>query len=137
MSLIAGICHSGPGTLDRDRVRRAARAIADSRRPSAQIWLGAAGVLTGRATPVGSTAWLESPRGGSVAGVVDARLDDRETLARALRGRGWVLDEADDAALVVAACGQWGKDAPRHLLGDFAFAVWEVARERLICGRDP
>lgn len=70
--------------------------------------------------------------------VADARIDGRAEVARALRAGG--LDAADDAPaaeLVLHALRLWGDQAPRHLLGDFAFAAWDGERRRLVCARDP
>jgi asparagine synthase (glutamine-hydrolysing) len=70
--------------------------------------------------------------------VADARIDAREELVRELRGAG--IDAAADAPaaeLILHAVRAWGDDALRHLLGDFAFAVWDAHRKRLFCARDP
>jgi asparagine synthase (glutamine-hydrolysing) len=72
---------------------------------------------------------------GRLVLVADLRLDDREGLVRALgRTPG---SEATDAELVLAAYDRWGTECPEHLLGDFAFALWDVARQRLFAARDP
>ena len=44
--------------------------------------------------------------------------------------------DATDAELVLHAYAAWGEACPEHLLGDFAFAVWDSRRERLFCVRD-
>ena len=46
-------------------------------------------------------------------------------------------DAPADAELILAAYARWGEDCPRHLVGDFAFALWDVPRRRLFCARDP
>src|SRR3989441_8528576 len=62
----------------------------------------------------------------------DARIDNRAELLAAL-GRGV---EATDAELILGAYQRWGERAPEHLLGDFAFAIWDGRREVLFCARD-
>ena len=66
--------------------------------------------------------------------VADARLDNREELAAALgvspSGRG-------DGELILLAYLRWGDDLALHLLGDFAFAIWDERRRRLLAVRDP
>ncbi len=64
--------------------------------------------------------------------VADARLDDRDALARAVG----VSPEHSDHALVAFALGKWGRDAPARLTGDFAFAAWDTAEQQLFCARD-
>lgn len=75
---------------------------------------------------------LRHPESGCLI-VADARLDDREALAARLR-----LDpgEVGDAGLILAAYQRWGDEAPLHLIGDFAFAIWDGARRRLLAARD-
>jgi asparagine synthase (glutamine-hydrolysing) len=68
--------------------------------------------------------------------VMDGRLDNREELKQALRGKGIQVRSQTDTELVLGAYQLWGEDSPRHLLGDFAFAVWDVRRQELFCARD-
>ena len=72
----------------------------------------------------------------SVVLVMDGRLDNREELKQALRGKGIRVRGNADTELVLGAYLLWGEDSPRHLLGDFAFAVWDVRRRELFCARD-
>ena len=41
-----------------------------------------------------------------------------------------------DSALILRAYKTWGEDCAAHLLGDFAFAVWDGRAEKLVLGRD-
>lgn len=41
-----------------------------------------------------------------------------------------------DTELLLAAHARHGRDMCRHLGGMFAFALWDEARQRLVCGRD-
>jgi asparagine synthase (glutamine-hydrolysing) len=74
--------------------------------------------------------------GDALVVVADARIDNRPELGDRLR-LGRALDELSDAALIGAAYRAWGSDAPLHLIGDFAFAVWDGSRRMLYCARDP
>lgn len=70
--------------------------------------------------------------------VADARIDGRDELVRELRAAGVeAAADAPAAELILHALRAWGDDAPRHLLGDFAFAAWDAERRRLFCARDP
>jgi asparagine synthase (glutamine-hydrolysing) len=71
-----------------------------------------------------------SPDGNAI--VFDGRLDNRGDLCAAL-----AADQAStDAALTLAAYAKWGEGAPAYLLGDFAFAIRDAAKRRLVCARD-
>ncbi len=78
--------------------------------------------------------------------VADARLDNRKELVDRLHppldldgrevpgGDGLAIS---DTALLLAAYRRWGTECPARLIGDFAFAVWDVRRRRLFAARDP
>jgi asparagine synthase (glutamine-hydrolysing) len=38
--------------------------------------------------------------------------------------------------LLLAAYEGWGTTCPQHLVGDFAFSIWDLQEERLFCARD-
>ncbi|MFL6258779.1 MAG: asparagine synthetase B family protein [Thermoanaerobaculia bacterium] len=67
--------------------------------------------------------------------LLDGRLDNRpELLARLSPARG---AEASDAELLLAAYLEWDETCTDRLLGDFALAVWDARRRRLLCAVDP
>ena len=66
-----------------------------------------------------------------------ARLDNRGELLWKFGLSGPEQETTPDDALVLAACRRWGEDAPRHLLGDWHFALWNRARRSLLLARDP
>lgn len=69
--------------------------------------------------------------------VADARIDGRGELVRALRAGGVDASiDAPAAELVLHAWRLWGDGCPARLLGDFAFALWDGERRRLLCARD-
>ena len=74
-------------------------------------------------------------RAGLVA-FADARIDDREGLTAALGIAPAERRALTDAALILRAFARWGADCPRHLLGDYAFAVWDTRKRVLFCARD-
>jgi len=74
---------------------------------------------------------------GCLHAVLDGRLDDRAGLVNALVEAGMVTRaSASDADLVLQAYAQWGRQCVMHLVGDFAFCVWDGARQELFCARD-
>lgn len=68
--------------------------------------------------------------------VADVRIDNRDELMHALAGAAALPKTPTDPDLILAAYERWGEEAPRRILGDFAFAIWDVRRERLFCARD-
>jgi asparagine synthase (glutamine-hydrolysing) len=74
---------------------------------------------------------------GEVWITADARVDGREDLVRQLRARGCMKqDGANDAELLLHAYQAWGEQCLDHVLGDFAFAIWDRRARRLFCARD-
>jgi len=68
--------------------------------------------------------------------VADLRLDNREELAAAFGIGAAELCDMPDSALLMRAYKTWGEDCAEHLLGDFAFAIWDGRARRLVLGRD-
>ena len=67
----------------------------------------------------------------------DARVDARDELCVALRGRGVQARlDAPDADLLLKAYDIWGEACFEYVLGDFSFALWDAPRQRLVCAVD-
>jgi len=60
----------------------------------------------------------------------NARLDARDKLIAKLEANG------SDAELILLAYEKWGDDCVKHLIGDFAFAIWDGSKQRYFCARD-
>lgn len=75
---------------------------------------------------------LEPPVVETAASVLvwDGRLDAREPL---LAGRTGLTD----AQILLEAYGRWGLDCLDHLIGSFAFVLWDKQLHRLVAGCDP
>jgi asparagine synthase (glutamine-hydrolysing) len=54
----------------------------------------------------------------------NARIDAREDL------------KLSDAELILNAYKKWGEACVNHLIGDFAFAIWDEREQRFFCARD-
>ena len=65
----------------------------------------------------------------------DVRLDNRDELIAALDLSG-EPGEIGDGELILRSYLKWDDECPTHLLGDFAFAIWDSRAERLFCARD-
>lgn len=69
--------------------------------------------------------------------VADARVDARGDLIAGLKSKGQeVAPGVPDVELILHAYEVWGDSCVEHLLGDFAFAIWDAPRRRLFCARD-
>jgi len=74
---------------------------------------------------------------GDVWITADARVDGRAELIEKLGAKGRRgLEAAPDAELILHAYHAWGETCVEHLLGDFAFAIWDGRCRRLFCARD-
>jgi len=74
---------------------------------------------------------------GRVWIVADARVDGRSELRGKLRSAGHACrEDATDSELILFAYRAWREECVRHLLGDFAFAIWDSFRQQLFCARD-
>jgi asparagine synthase (glutamine-hydrolysing) len=75
---------------------------------------------------------------GKIWIVADARVDARSDLIALLRLRGHehLALDAPDVELILRSYHVWGEDCVLHLLGDFAFAIWDGPRQSLFCARD-
>jgi asparagine synthase (glutamine-hydrolysing) len=69
--------------------------------------------------------------------VADARIDARAELIEKLRSKDAAVSLADpDHQLILHAYRVWGSACVDHLLGDFAFAIWDAKTRKLFCARD-
>lgn len=66
----------------------------------------------------------------------DARLDNRDELIESLKGQ-LDLKVPSDAEIILASYDLWKEKCPFHLIGDFAFAIWDAQEQELFCARDP
>ncbi|MCB9433786.1 MAG: asparagine synthase (glutamine-hydrolyzing) [Ardenticatenaceae bacterium] len=58
-------------------------------------------------------------------------------LRQRLLSLGQTFQSKTDSEVILKAYAQWGDDFVEFLEGMFAFAIWDVSRQRLILARDP
>ena len=74
---------------------------------------------------------------GHVWITADVRIDGRRDLVRKLEAAGCIsVSRCCDAQLILHAYAVWAERCIDHLIGDFAFAIWDGRRGRLFCARD-
>lgn len=140
MSAIAGIVHFDGAPIEPGLIEKLTEAM-KGRGPDGQNHWAQGSVALGhgmlRTTPesIEESAPLESQDRNLVL-VWDGRLDNRAEIHSGLKSRGAQLRDESDAELVLQAYVAWGEETPRHLLGDFAFAVWDRRTRTLFCARD-
>ncbi len=66
----------------------------------------------------------------------DARIDNREELFTKLNIEHWLRKEIPDSILILKAYEKYGEDCVKHLIGDFAFAIWDEKEQKIFCARD-
>jgi len=66
----------------------------------------------------------------------NARIDGREELIAKLSGKLTLKESPTDEELILYAYEAWGEDCVKHLIGDFAFAIWDSRLQRFFCARD-
>lgn len=66
----------------------------------------------------------------------DAIIDNRDELADKLKISKRELEKTADSKLILASYILWGKDCVNHLLGNFAFVIWDEAKKEAFCARD-
>ena len=139
MNAIGGAFRLDGGLLERAilaRIERSARLLLPFRRHS---WFGGSiGFACASARVDECFLGAEQVSGGCRGCTVDfdGRLDNRRELIARLRRHG-ARAASRDVELMLAAYGAWGDDCPSKLVGDFAFGLWDHARHRLLCVRDP
>ncbi len=147
MSGIGGVFHADGSPADRALLERM-REIIDHRGPDgAGFWMdGNVGLvhrlLRNTEESVSDQQPMTNGRGLWIT--ADCRIDNREELKQSFESKGLWREmqklfngrPIPDSAFILFAYELWGEDSPNHLLGDFAFAVWDQPRQALFCARD-
>ncbi len=68
--------------------------------------------------------------------VCDARIDNRSDLVSEFGFSASEKECIPDSLFIMEAYKKWGSDCPRHLLGDYAFVIWDSVPKKMFCGRD-
>jgi len=75
---------------------------------------------------------------GKVWITCSARIDGRESLVDKLGIKKEVnLAKTPDSDLILHAYRKWGEQCLDHLIGDFAFVIWDSMSDTIFCARDP
>ncbi|KAF0225585.1 MAG: asparagine synthase [Rhodospirillaceae bacterium] len=77
---------------------------------------------------------MTGPSGAVV--VFNGEIYNHAQLRHVLQGHGRVFQTRSDTEVLLAAFEHWGDDCLDHLVGMFAFAIWQPSRHRLFLARD-
>lgn len=151
MSGILGIVNFDLAPVDRELLARMTNFIAYRGPDDQQIWIDGHvgfGHTMLRNSFEAETELQPLTIDGNAWLIADARIDGRPDLLRELQTK---LDREiklptgpngsnsrlpNDAELILLAYKAWGEDCVKHLIGDFAFAIWNRSTQQLFCARD-
>ncbi len=138
MSALTGLYRLDGHGVDRDALRRMGDAVAHCGPDGAGVWAEGPIGLGHRmlhTTPESLHEALPLATEAGLAITADARIDNRDALLARLR-LGDQAEPVTDSNLILAAYAAWGEGCLDHLIGDFAFAIWDGPAQRLFCARD-
>jgi asparagine synthase (glutamine-hydrolysing) len=140
VSGIAGIFNRDGRPVDRELLGRMTDAIAYRGPDRQDIWIDGCvgfGHTLLRTTYESQRETQPFSLDGEVWITADARVDGRSELIQKLIAKGCDVSAAvSDVELILHAYHVWGEECLQHLIGDFAFAIWDGRRKRLFCARD-
>ncbi|NJO61381.1 MAG: lasso peptide isopeptide bond-forming cyclase [Richelia sp. RM2_1_2] len=140
MSGIVGIYYLDGRPLDRENLTKMVDILAHRGPDGADIWVDGCVGLGHRMLWTTPESLIEKlpycNQRGDLVITADARIDNRDELIAALQINNRPADKIADSELILAAYEKWGEDCPKHLLGDFAFAIWDERKQTLFCARD-
>ncbi len=142
MSAVLGMVQLDGAALPTSKRSRLSAVLASPHCERLSLWADRCAALGHALMRIGDRADLEqqplvvtdAEAERAVVVQADARLDARADLTRAL---GRTLTPATtDVELIGQAFLRWGSRCVDHLLGDYAFAIWDPRNRTLFCGRD-
>jgi asparagine synthase (glutamine-hydrolysing) len=141
VSGICGIVNFNGEQVVPELLQRMAEATAFNHRDGIRYWVDShigMAYLSSQTTleSVGEKQPLVKYQGDLVL-VADVRIDNRPELVRILTEKGCIkTHQPTDADLVLAAYQAWKDQSPCHLLGDFAFVIWDNYQKTIFAARD-
>lgn len=138
MSGIVGIYHLSKHSVKSDDLRLMVDTIAHRGSDGSDIWCDGSIGLGHRmlwTTPESLLETLPLTK-RDLTITADARIDNRDELILMLDLSHYPVDKLTDSDIILAAYKKWGNRCPEKLLGDFAFAIWDSANQKLFCARD-
>jgi asparagine synthase (glutamine-hydrolysing) len=138
MSSIVGICYRDGRKVKPEQIKKMNNRLSHRGPDRSAVWFNGSVALGHQmlwTTPESLNEKL--PFFDEKTGLVitaDARIDNRKDLSDKLD-----IDDivnVSDSYFILKSYEKWGEECPEHLLGDFAFAIWDENEEKLFCARD-
>jgi asparagine synthase (glutamine-hydrolysing) len=140
MSGIMGIYNLDGRPVECQDLRRMLDALAHRGKDGAEIWCHESVGFGHRMLWTTPESLLEKlplvNQRGDLAIVSDARIDNRDELIDLLQIHNSPAEKITDSQIILSTYEKWGEQCPEHLLGDFAFAIWDGRNQQLFCARD-
>ncbi|MBP5973245.1 lasso peptide isopeptide bond-forming cyclase [Brasilonema sp. CT11] len=140
MSGIMGIYYLDNRPVDREDLGQMVDILAHRGPDGADIWVDGSVGLGHRMLWTTPESLLEKlpliKQTGDLVITADCRIDNRDELIHVLQFDERPSEKITDSQLILAAYEKWGEFCPEQLLGDFAFAIWDVKNQTLFCARD-
>ncbi|MBO0992521.1 asparagine synthase-related protein [Bacillus sp. SD088] len=140
MSAIAGIFRQSQGPLLNDDGNRIMQELERFPADDVQTWQKDSIFLGCHAqwiTPESieeSLPFYDAHR--QLAITADVIIDNRQELFERLQIHYRDRQQITDSQLILLAYHEWGEDAPKFLVGDFAFVIWDEKQRKLFGARD-
>ena len=139
MSAIAGIVRFKEGGVTHFDFETASARMMEPELLEAKCWTeGGAGFVCRQSLVTQEDTMEKQPwigGGGNLVFIYDGRLDNREEIA-SLLGLSLKGEPIPDGLLFLRALERWGEDALPKFIGDFALALWDRQKRRLLLARD-
>ncbi|MBM7573491.1 asparagine synthase-related protein [Aquibacillus albus] len=140
MSAITGIYHKNKQPVPEDHLTGMMDALSKYPADDARVWKEESIILGCHAqwiTPesIGEPLPYYDPE-RQMAITADAIIDNRQELFEILQVGKAKRDYMPDSMLLLLAYCKWGEDMPQHILGDFAFMIWDERNNQLFGARD-
>lgn len=140
MSAIAGIYHTNNEPISQDDVTNILECLSKYPANDTQAWKKENVAL------VSHTQWITLESIGEelpyydyekqLVITADAIIDNREELFSKLQIKDIHRTKITDSELILLAYYKWEEEAPKFLIGDFAFVIWDERKQKLFAARD-
>ncbi|MGM0874207.1 MAG: lasso peptide isopeptide bond-forming cyclase [Bacillota bacterium] len=140
MSAIAGIYHLNDEPIDMEQGRNVMKALQKFPADDVQTWHKENIFLGCHAQ------WITPESVGEqlpfydyekqLAITADAIIDNRNELFERLQVERSQRKDMSDSMLILLAYQKWGEEAPKYLVGDFAFMIWDERLHQFFGARD-
>lgn len=139
MSAIAGIYHRNNDPVSQENMMSLLECLSQYQADNTRSW------KKDKVALISHTQWITPESVGEqlpyydyekqIAVTADAIIDNREELFRKLHVHD-TQSTITDSELILLAYEKWEEEAPKFLVGDFAFVIWDERKQQLFAARD-